>query len=131
MAPGTTSDSGGADAAGAHGPGWERFSQATRTWFLNTFPSGPTTVQERAWAAIGRGENALVIAPTGSGKTLSAFLSAIDHLGRLDAGEEARERPEPASGVRVVYISPLKALGVDVERNLHYEIGRASCRERV
>ena len=118
MAPGTTSDSGGADAAGAHGPGWERFSQATRTWFLNTFPSGPTTVQERAWAAIGRGENALVIAPTGSGKTLSAFLSAIDHLGRLDAGEEARERPEPASGVRVVYISPLKALGVDVERNL-------------
>ena len=76
-------------------------------------------MQERAWAAIGRGENALVIAPTGSGKTLAAFLSAIDRLGRLDTGEaEARERPESAGGVRVVYISPLKALGADVERNL-------------
>ena len=120
MAAGTTSSSSSNDAAtaSAHRPGWEGFSPTTRTWFLDAFPTGPTTVQERAWAAIGRGENALVIAPTGSGKTLAAFLSAIDRLGRLDAGEEARERPEPTDGVRVLYISPLKALGADVERNL-------------
>ena len=119
MAAGTTTSSDGAATASAYRPGWESFSQATRTWFSNAFPAGPTAVQERAWTAIGRGENALVIAPTGSGKTLAAFLSAIDRLGRLDTGEaEARERPELAGGVRVVYISPLKALGVDVERNL-------------
>ena len=119
MAAGTATSSDGAATASAYRPGWENFSQATRTWFSDAFPTGPTAVQERAWAAIGRGENALVIAPTGSGKTLAAFLSAIDRLGRLDTGEaEARERPESAGGVRVVYISPLKALGADVERNL-------------
>ena len=119
MAVGTTTSSDGTATASAYRPGWENFSQATRTWFSDAFPTGPTAVQERAWAAIGQGENALVIAPTGSGKTLAAFLSAIDRLGRLDTGEaEARERPEPAGGVRVVYISPLKALGADVERNL-------------
>jgi len=119
MAVGATTSSDGAATASAYRPGWESFSQATRTWFSDAFPTGPTAVQERAWAAIGQGENALVIAPTGSGKTLAAFLSAIDRLGRLDTGEaEARERPEPACGVRVVYISPLKALGADVERNL-------------
>ncbi|ERH20920.1 DEAD/DEAH box helicase, partial [Actinomyces johnsonii F0510] len=111
-----------ADAAGARGPGWESLSQTTRTWFLNAFPAGPTTVQKRAWTAIGRGENALVIAPTGSGKTLAAFLSAIDHLGRLDEAKTAAGAPgeseNPADGVRVLYISPLKALGVDIERNL-------------
>ena len=118
MAAGTTSSGNDAATASAHRPGWAGFSSTTRTWFLGAFPTGPTTVQERAWAAIGRGENALVIAPTGSGKTLASFLSAIDRLGRLDAGEEARERPEPTDGVRVLYISPLKALGADVERNL-------------
>ena len=119
MAAGTATSSDGAATASAYRPGWENFSQATRTWFSDAFPTGPTAVQERAWAAIGRGENALVIAPTGSGKTLAAFLSAIDRLGRLDTGEaEARERPESAGGVRVVYISPLKALGADIERNL-------------
>ncbi len=119
MAAGTATSSDGAATASAYRPGWENFSQATRTWFSDAFPTGPTAVQERAWAAIRRGENALVIAPTGSGKTLAAFLSAIDRLGRLDTGEaEARERPESAGGVRVVYISPLKALGADVERNL-------------
>ena len=119
MAVGAITSSDGAATASAYRPGWESFSQATRTWFSDAFPTGPTAVQERAWAAIGQGENALVIAPTGSGKTLAAFLSAIDRLGRLDTGEaEARERPESAGGVRVVYISPLKALGADVERNL-------------
>ena len=113
-----------AAAAGPHEPGWEEFSSATRTWFLDAFPTGPTPVQERAWATIGRGENALVIAPTGSGKTLASFLSAIDRLGREPAAEEQRvEAAEggaqaEADGVRVLYISPLKALGADVERNL-------------
>lgn len=113
-----------AAAAGPHEPGWEEFSSATRTWFLDAFPTGPTPVQERAWATIGRGENALVIAPTGSGKTLASFLSAIDRLGREPAAEEqgaeaagGGARAE-ADGVSVLYISPLKALGADVERNL-------------
>ena len=91
---------------------FSRFSRASRSWFLSAFPSGPTSVQERAWAAIGRGENALVVAPTGSGKTLAAFFSAIDRLMRRSA--EGRE----AKGVRVLYVSPLKALAADVERNL-------------
>ena len=113
-----------AAAAGPHEPGWEGFSSATRIWFLDAFPTGPTPVQERAWATIGRGENALVIAPTGSGKTLASFLSAIDRLGREPAAEEqgaeaagGGARAE-ADGVRVLYISPLKALGADVERSL-------------
>ena len=113
-----------AAAAGLHEPGWKGFSPATRSWFLDAFPTGPTPVQERAWAAIGRGENALVIAPTGSGKTLASFLSAIDRLGREPAAEEqgteaaSGRAPAEADGVRVLYISPLKALGADVERNL-------------
>ena len=113
-----------AAAAGPREPGWEGFSSATRTWFLDAFPTGPTPVQERAWATIGRGENALVIAPTGSGKTLASFLSAIDRLGQEPAAEEQGNAAAQggaqggADGVRVLYISPLKALGADVERNL-------------
>lgn len=113
-----------AAAAGPHEPGWEGFSPATRTWFLDAFPTGPTPVQERAWTAIGRGENALVIAPTGSGKTLASFLSAIDRLGREPVAEEkgteaaAGGAQAEIDGVRVLYVSPLKALGADVERNL-------------
>ena len=124
MAAGTTSSSNDAAAASTHRPGWAGFSSTTRTWFLGAFPTGPTTVQERAWAAIGRGENALVIAPTGSGKTLASFLSAIDRLGQEPAAEEQGNAAAPggaqggADGVRVLYISPLKALGADVERNL-------------
>ncbi|MCG6567150.1 DEAD/DEAH box helicase [Tessaracoccus sp. ZS01] len=86
------------------------FSAPTREWFASVF-SAPTAVQAEAWTAIARGEHALVVAPTGSGKTLSAFLSAIDGLAT---------RPErlPTAGTSVVYVSPLKALGVDIERNL-------------
>ena len=115
-----------AAASGPHEPGWAGFSSATRAWFLDAFPTGPTPVQERAWASIGQGENALVIAPTGSGKTLASFLSAIDRLGREPAAEEqgtesaggGTPAQAEADGVRVLYISPLKALGADVERNL-------------
>ena len=83
-----------------------RFAPATRDWFTGTF-AAPTAAQSQAWTAIADGEHTLVIAPTGSGKTLAAFLWAID---------QAREAPTP--GTRVLYISPLKALAIDVERNL-------------
>ena len=91
-----------------------RFSEAVRGWFLDAFPAGPTPVQEQAWEAVEGGENALVIAPTGSGKTLAAFLFALDALMR----EKARPAAKSPRGVRVLYVSPLKALGADVERNL-------------
>ncbi|BDX33931.1 DEAD/DEAH box helicase [Mycobacterium antarcticum] len=87
-----------------------RFSDLTREWFTGTF-AAPTAAQTAAWDAIADGHNTLVIAPTGSGKTLAAFLWAID---RLASGE-----PRAATaGTRVLYVSPLKALAVDVERNL-------------
>src|SRR5437867_10573985 len=85
------------------------FNPATRAWFEATFQR-PTRAQELAWPAIARGENALVLAPTGSGKTLAAFLAAIDRL----MFSPAPKKPM----TRIVYISPLKALAVDVERNL-------------
>lgn len=96
--------------------GLELFSRSVRHWFADAF-GAPTAVQAEAWQAIARGENALVIAPTGSGKTLAAFLWAIDAL----MGEKARvaEAGEKwVRGVRVLYVSPLKALGADVDRNL-------------
>ncbi|WP_346686802.1 DEAD/DEAH box helicase [Enteroscipio rubneri] len=92
-----------------------RFSEAVRGWFLDAFPAGPTPVQEQAWEAVEGGESALVIAPTGSGKTLAAFLFALDALMREKARPAATKPPR---GVRVLYVSPLKALGADVERNL-------------
>ncbi|PZQ90446.1 MAG: ATP-dependent helicase [Leifsonia xyli] len=88
----------------------ERFSPATREWFAGAFPQ-PTAAQAGAWEAISSGRHALVVAPTGSGKTLSAFLWSLDALLTASA-------PDPARRTRVLYISPLKALGVDVERNL-------------
>ncbi len=128
----------------------ERFGPATQDWFRSAF-SKPTAAQAGAWEAISAGKHALVVAPTGSGKTLSAFLWAIDRLfhdkerdaGRADATERGRRAAQQSdragqqsdragrrgasaaarrragvSGTRVLYISPLKALGVDVERNL-------------
>ncbi|KIH96451.1 DEAD/DEAH box helicase [Streptomonospora alba] len=89
-----------------------RFTQATRTWFEQAFPSGPTPAQTGAWEAVSRGENALVVAPTGSGKTLSAFLWALDGLASRPVPEERVRR------CRVLYVSPLKALAADIERNL-------------
>ncbi len=89
----------------------ERFTPATREWFAGAFPE-PTPAQEGAWEAISSGRHALVVAPTGSGKTLSAFLWSLDRLA-------ATPKPgDPKRRTRVLYISPLKALGVDVERNL-------------
>ncbi|WP_237212386.1 Lhr family helicase [Rothia nasimurium] len=94
------------------------FSPATRRWFEGAF-SAPTAAQAGAWEAISAGHHALIVAPTGSGKTLSAFLWALDrlHFEGQDAPAPA-EGARPGGGTRVLYISPLKALGVDVERNL-------------
>ena len=82
------------------------FSPGTRSWFEEAF-EGPTPAQELGWPAIARGGHTLIQAPTGSGKTLAAFLYGID---RLNA--------EPGKGLRLLYVSPLKALNYDIERNL-------------
>ncbi|BCW69598.1 crosslink repair DNA glycosylase YcaQ family protein [Arthrobacter sp. NicSoilB8] len=114
-----------------------RFSRPTRDWFLGAF-SAPTPAQIGAWNAISSGSHALVVAPTGSGKTLAAFLWALDRLlisapaepealpgletaakgGRRTATKAAGKTKAAPRKTRVLYISPLKALGVDVERNL-------------
>ena len=87
------------------------FSRATRSWFTGAFDA-PTAAQEGAWQAIGEGSDVLVVAPTGSGKTLAAFLAALDRLA------SSPPPAEPGKRCRVLYVSPLKALAVDVERNL-------------
>ncbi|MGW2310853.1 Lhr family helicase [Actinomadura luteofluorescens] len=89
----------------------ERFSPATRAWFTGAF-AAPTPAQAGAWDSIAGGDNTLVVAPTGSGKTLAAFLWSLDRLGTEAVPEDALRR------CRVLYVSPLKALAVDVERNL-------------
>ncbi len=86
------------------------FTPATRSWFADAFAS-PTAAQERGWEAIRRGGHTLIHAPTGSGKTLAAFLWAIDRIATEPTPSE-RER------CRVLYVSPMKALAYDVERNL-------------
>src|SRR3954451_4789490 len=102
----------------------DRFSETTRAWFTGAFEA-PTPAQAGAWTAISSGEHALVVAPTGSGKTLAAFLWSLDRLAGTPppAAEQAR--------CRVLYVSPLKALAVDVERNLRAPltgIGQAALR---
>ncbi|WJL96827.1 ATP-dependent helicase [Microbacterium sp. ET2] len=117
------------DASTVAAPGvLGRFGPATQDWFRGAFAE-PTAAQAGAWDAISHGKHALVVAPTGSGKTLSAFLWAIDRIFReKDAPAKASDdaprrrrrgaRATPPAQTRVLYISPLKALGVDVERNL-------------
>lgn len=89
----------------------DSFSPATRGWFAGAF-SAPTAAQEGAWRAIGAGSDVLVVAPTGSGKTLAAFLASLDALASTPPPAEPKKR------CRVLYVSPMKALAVDVERNL-------------
>ncbi|MFF4325708.1 ATP-dependent helicase [Streptomyces sp. NPDC001591] len=93
------------------GAALDSFSPATRSWFSGAFRT-PTSAQEGAWRAIGEGADVLVVAPTGSGKTLAAFLAALDRLVSQPPPAEPKKR------CRVLYVSPLKALAVDVERNL-------------
>jgi len=86
---------------------------AVRTWFARRFPDGPTSPQAGGWAEVAAGRHTLIAAPTGSGKTLAAFLVCIDRLYR------AHEAGAPlADGPQVVYVSPLKALAVDIHQNL-------------
>ncbi len=113
------------------------FSEVTRAWFERSF-NAPTSAQAQGWAAIAQGSHTLILAPTGSGKTLAAFLFALDRLStstttgstadvaepepspkkRAKKGEGAKKNASADGGVRVLYISPLKALIYDVERNL-------------
>lgn len=108
----TTNRPGGSDsdAVPSNAP-LDRFSASTRAWFTGAFHE-PTAAQTGAWEAIGGGRDVLVVAPTGSGKTLAAFLWSLDRL----TGQPAPE--DPHRRCRVLYVSPLKALAVDVERNL-------------
>ena len=95
------------------------FSPATRAWFERTFEA-PTPAQERGWPAIATGAHVLIQAPTGSGKTLTAFLYAIDRL-----------TATPGEGLRVLYVSPLKALNYDIERNLRGPLAGLESKLRV
>jgi len=102
----------------------DRFGAPTRAWFEASFRA-PTGAQAQGWPAIAAGDHTLLLAPTGSGKTLAAFLAAIDRLGSA---------PVPAKGkrCRVLYISPLRALAVDIEKNLRAPIaGIALAAERL
>jgi ATP-dependent Lhr-like helicase len=95
------------------------FSSETRAWFEHTFDA-PTPAQVKGWPAIASGGHTLIQAPTGSGKTLAAFLYAIDRL-----------TPAPGESLRVLYVSPLKALNYDVERNLRGPLAGLGSRLRV
>ncbi len=90
----------------------DQFHPAVSSWFRETFGE-PTPPQRLGWPAIAAGQNTLIVAPTGSGKTLAAFLAALDHLWRT---------PKEKPGVRILYISPLKALNQDVWRNLQFPL---------
>ncbi|HVH18901.1 MAG TPA: DEAD/DEAH box helicase [Myxococcota bacterium] len=92
--------------------GFDGFHPAIDAWFARRFAEGPTPAQERGWPLIAAGQHTLIAAPTGSGKTLAAFLVGIDQLLR-----EACEGSLPDE-TRVIYVSPLKALAVDVAKNL-------------
>src|SRR4051794_23958499 len=95
------------------------FSPATRAWFERTF-AAPTPAQERGWPAIASGAHVLIQAPTGSGKTLTAFLYALDKL-----------NASPGEALRVLYVSPLKALNYDIERNLRGPLAGLESKVRV
>ncbi|GAB2747902.1 DEAD/DEAH box helicase [Salinifilum aidingensis] len=89
----------------------EAFSPATQEWFRGAF-AAPTRAQHGAWSTIAAGEHTLVVAPTGSGKTLAAFLSSLDRLAATGPPQDPQHR------CRVLYVSPMKALAADIERNL-------------
>ncbi len=88
----------------------DRFSEPVRAWFASAFPE-PTRPQSLGWPAIASGDNTLILSPTGSGKTLAAFLWGIDRL-------MTDPVPDKEARTRLLYISPLRALAVDVEKNL-------------
>ena len=101
------------------------FHPCTRSWFSENF-AAPTKAQQQAWPSIVEGESTLLLAPTGSGKTLAAFLASLDRLmfekEFRPAGTDSQQTKKANQGVRVLYVSPLKALGVDIDRNLRAPI---------
>ena len=104
------------------------FSEPVRQWFTTSF-AAPTAAQEQGWPAIAAGDHTLILAPTGSGKTLAAFLWGID---RLTTGAVPPPREDRKPGTRLLYISPLRALAVDVEKNLRAPLqGIALAAERI
>ena len=106
------------------------FSPAVREWFAASFPE-PTAPQQQGWPAIRGGAHTLVCAPTGSGKTLTAFLASLDRLVVPPPADEPVV--DPAARTRVLYLSPLRALAFDVEKNLRAPlvgIGLAAERQR-
>ena len=102
-------------------PGLEGFHPAVATWFARRFPEGPTEAQAQGWPSVRAGADTLIAAPTGTGKTLAGFLVAID---RIYSDPEAALPPSGREGrltetaTRLVYVSPLKALAVDIHQNL-------------
>jgi ATP-dependent helicase Lhr and Lhr-like helicase len=98
----------------------DRFHPAVASWFRERLGE-PTPAQRLGWPAIASGQNCLIVAPTGSGKTLAAFLAALDHLWR---------DPAPRSGVRILYVSPLKALNQDIWKNLQVPLEEIQARSR-
>jgi ATP-dependent Lhr-like helicase len=103
--PGAVLDSGLVPAM----PALAGFHPAVRDWFVERFGT-PTPPQAEGWPAIQAGRHTLIAAPTGSGKTLAAFLSAIDSL--------FRQQPAPPDQTQVLYVSPLRALSNDIQKNL-------------
>src|SRR5215831_2727318 len=99
----------------------DRFHPAVASWFRELFTE-PTPPQRLGWPEIASGRHALIVAPTGSGKTLAAFLAALDHLWRT---------PRRDPGVRILYVSPLKALNQDVGRNLQVPLEGILAESRV
>ena len=95
-----------------HSDGLDVLLPVVARWFQATFGE-PTPPQRRGWPSIAAGDHTLILAPTGSGKTLAAFLACLDHLWR---------HPDPPRGVRILYVSPLKALNQDISRNLEFPL---------
>ncbi|MEZ4359693.1 MAG: DEAD/DEAH box helicase [Kofleriaceae bacterium] len=95
----------------------ERMSEVTQAWFAETF-TAPTAIQHAGWERIASGDHTLMLAPTGSGKTLAAFLWCVDRIAFRTAFHDAFVAPRALPGYRALYVSPIKALAYDIERNL-------------